>query len=164
MDTDLARQYNFKRMKGKFRFQGLKITGIILRKYTQLLCFWNCDRLNKKIVRRPCVRPSTFGLLTLKRLQFWANFNETWSECLSWQNVGHTWIYVTWGQKLGHQVKYSKNLVNTLEVTVLNQFLWNFVRMFDLTESMSFSNLCHVGSKTRSQGEILESSFILYRP
>jgi len=39
MDTDLARQYNFKGMKGKFRFQGLKITGIILRKYTQLLCF-----------------------------------------------------------------------------------------------------------------------------
>jgi len=63
MDTDLARQYNFKELKGKFRFQGLKITGIILPKFIQLLCF--VIALIKKIVRRPCVRPSTFGWLTL---------------------------------------------------------------------------------------------------
>lgn len=32
MDTSLARQYNFKGLKGKKQFEGLKITGIIFRK------------------------------------------------------------------------------------------------------------------------------------
>lgn len=32
MDTSLARQYNFKGLKGKKQFEGLKITEIIFRK------------------------------------------------------------------------------------------------------------------------------------
>ena len=31
--------------------------------------------------------------------------------------IGQVWNEVTWGKKLGHQVKSKENLVNTLEVT-----------------------------------------------
>ena len=62
------------------------------------------------------------------------------------------------GQKLGRQVKSEKNLVFTLEGTVLIQSSRNFIRMLRIIISRSSSKLGHVGSKARSQhvGEILE--------
>jgi len=48
--------------------------------------------------------------------------------------------------------------VYTLEATFAAQFWSNFVRMFVLTISKPSSNMGHVGSKTRSPGQILENS------
>ena len=48
--------------------------------------------------------------------------------------------------------------VYTLEATFATQFLLNFVRMFVLTISRPSSNIGHVGSKTRSPGQIVENS------
>jgi len=48
--------------------------------------------------------------------------------------------------------------VYTLEATFATQFWSNFVRMFVLTISRPSSNMGHVGSKTRSPGQILENS------
>jgi len=48
--------------------------------------------------------------------------------------------------------------VYTLETTFEKQFLRNFVRMFVLTISRPSLNVGHVGSKTRSPGQILGSS------
>ena len=62
-----------------------------------------------------------------------------------------------WGQKLGHQVKSKKNLVNTLAVTVLTLSSSNLVRMFISVISRSSLNLGHMGSKTRSLGQIKEN-------
>ena len=47
-------------------------------------------------------------------------------------------------------------LVNTLEATVLVQSSSNLLRMIILTISQSSSNMGHVGSKTRSVGQIKE--------
>ena len=47
-----------------------------------------------------------------------------------------------------------ENLVNTVEVTVLTRFSSILVRMFVFMESDTLSKLGHVGSKTRSQGQI----------
>ena len=47
-------------------------------------------------------------------------------------------------------------LVNTLEATVLVQSTSNLLRMIILTKSRLSSNMGHVGSKTRSVGQIME--------
>ena len=44
--------------------------------------------------------------------------------------------------------------MNTLEVTVLTRFSSIVVRMFVFMESDTLSKLYHVGSKTRSRGQI----------
>ena len=103
------------------------------------------------IVRRSS---STISLLTLQRSQFWPNLDETWSECLPLWNLGQVWYWVTWGQKLGHQVKSKEKLVNTLEVIVLTQSWWNLLKMFASIKSRSSLKLGHLGSKTRSLGQI----------
>ena len=46
--------------------------------------------------------------------------------------------------------------MNTLEATVLAQSSSNLLRMIVLTISRSSSNMGHVGSKTRSVGQIME--------
>ena len=62
--------------------------------------------------------------------------------------------WVTWCQKLGHQAKWKKNLVDTLEVTFLKWSSWILLKMFVLIISQSsdflkffrlgqfFSNYC----------------------
>ena len=55
-------------------------------------------------------------------------------------------------------VKSLKNL-RTLEATVLAQSSSNLLRMNVLTISRSSSNMGHVGSKTRSVGQIIEKPF-----
>ena len=60
------------------------------------------------------------------------------------------------GQKLGQWVKSWKNLVNTLEATVLVQCSSTLLRMIILTISQSISNMGDVGSKTMSVGQIIE--------
>ena len=60
------------------------------------------------------------------------------------------------GQKLGHKVKSYKNLVYSLESTILIQSSWNYVRMFIFMKSRSELKLGHIGLKTRSPGQILE--------
>ena len=60
------------------------------------------------------------------------------------------------GQKLGRYVKSKKNLVYTLKGTVLIQSSRNFVRLLIIIISRSNLKLGHVGSKTRSLGQILE--------
>ena len=60
------------------------------------------------------------------------------------------------GQKLGQKVKSWKNLVNTLEATFLVQSSSNLLRMIILTISQLSSNMGDVGSKTRSEGQIME--------
>jgi len=48
--------------------------------------------------------------------------------------------------------------VYTLETTFVDWFWWNLIRMFVLTISRLSSNMGHVGSKTRSPGQILGNS------
>ena len=60
---------------------------------------------------------------------------------------------VTWGKKIGHLAKSKEDLVNTLEVTFLKQSSEILFKMFVLI-SRSSLKLGHLGSKTRSQGEI----------
>jgi len=48
--------------------------------------------------------------------------------------------------------------VYTLETTFVIRFLWNLVRMLVLTRSRPSLNMGHVGSKTRSPGQILGNS------
>ena len=67
------------------------------------------------------------------------------------------------GQKQGQWVKSLKNLVNILEATVLAQSSSNLLRMIILTISQSSSNMGHVGSKTRSVGQIMEKPCEHYR-
>ena len=50
-----------------------------------------------------------------------------------------------------------KNLVYTLEGTVLSQDSLSFVRMLIIILSRSNLKLCQAGSKTRSQGQIIEN-------
>ena len=49
-------------------------------------------------------------------------------------------------------------LVNTLEATVLVQSSSNLLRIIILTISRSSSNMGHVGSKTRSVGQLIEQT------
>ena len=51
------------------------------------------------------------------------------------------------GQKLGHQVKSYKILVNALEAAFLAQSSSNLARIFVLMKSRMSSNLGHVGQK-----------------
>ena len=60
------------------------------------------------------------------------------------------------GQKVGQKVKSWKNLVNTLEATVLVQSSSHLLRMIIWTMSQSSSNMDDVGSKPRSVGQIME--------
>jgi len=48
--------------------------------------------------------------------------------------------------------------VYTLETTFVTWVWWNLIRMFVLTIARLSSNMGHVGSKTRSPGQILENS------
>ena len=64
-----------------------------------------------------------------------------------------------WGQKLGHRAKSAENLVNTLAVTFLKQSSWILLKMFVLMISRSSSKLEHLGSKTRSPGQISVKSY-----
>ena len=59
------------------------------------------------------------------------------------------------GQK-GHKVKSWKNLVYALEATFSVRLSWNLVRMVFLIKSWTSLKMDHAGSKTRSQGQILE--------
>ena len=63
-----------------------------------------------------------------------------------------------WGQKQGQKVNSKKNLVNTLEATVLVESSSDLLRMIILTISQSSSNMGDVGSKTRSVSQIMEKS------
>ena len=58
-------------------------------------------------------------------------------------------------EKLGHQVKSQKNLVNTIETTFLTQSSSNLVRMFVYIKAWFLSKVGHFGSQTRSLGQIL---------
>ena len=100
------------------------------------------------------VRRQQLVLLTLQRSQFWPNLDETCPEYLPLWNLGQVWYWVTWGKKLGHQVKSKEKLVNTLEVTFLKQSIWILLKMFVLMISRSSSKLGHLGWKTRSPGHI----------
>ena len=51
-------------------------------------------------------------------------------------------------------VRRQQLLVNTLEVTFLTRFSSNLVRMFVPMSTGFLSKLGHIGSKTRSQGQI----------
>jgi len=51
-----------------------------------------------------------------------------------------------------------KILVYTLDATFATQFWWNVVRLFVLTISRPSLNIGHVGSKTRSPGQIFGNS------
>jgi len=53
--------------------------------------------------------------------------------------------------------------VYTLETTFVTWFWWNLIRMFVLTISRPSSNMGHVGSKTRSPGQILGNSCLHHR-
>ena len=55
-----------------------------------------------------------------------------------------------WGQKVGHQVKVQKNLVNTLEAIFLAESSPNLVSMFVCMKGQMVLKLDHVGSKGRS--------------
>ena len=103
------------------------------------------------VIRRP--PSSTISLLTLWRSQFWPSLDETCPEYLSLWNLGPVWYWVTWGQKLGHQVK-SKEKLNTLEVTFLKQSSCILLKMIALMISRTSLKLDHLGSKTRSSGQI----------
>ena len=59
-----------------------------------------------------------------------------------------------WGQKLGHLAKSAENFVNTLAVTFLKQSSWILLKMFVLMISRSSLKLEHLGSKTKSPGQI----------
>jgi len=48
--------------------------------------------------------------------------------------------------------------VYTLETTFVTWFWWNLIRMFVSTISRPSSNMGHIGSKTRSPGQILGNS------
>ena len=60
------------------------------------------------------------------------------------------------GSKTRSLCQTKKNLVYTLENTVLIQSSGNFIRMLIIIISRSSSKLGHLGSKTRSLGQILE--------
>ena len=64
------------------------------------------------------------------------------------------------GQKLGRYVKSKKNLVYPLENTVLIQSSRNFIRILIIIISRSSSKLGHLGSKTRSPGQILKKNLV----
>ena len=57
-------------------------------------------------------------------------------------------------QKLGHQAKSKEKFVNTLAVTFMKQSSWILLIVFVLMSSKSSSKLGHLGSKTRSPGQI----------
>ena len=63
------------------------------------------------------------------------------------------------GQKLGHLAKSAENLVNTLAVTFLKQSSRIWLKMFVLMISRSRSKLEHLGSNTRSPGQISIKSY-----
>ena len=67
------------------------------------------------------------------------------------------------GQKLGRQVKSLKHLLYTIKGTVLIQSSLNYVRLLIIIMSRSSFNFGHVGSKTRSLGQILERPTVHYR-
>ena len=58
------------------------------------------------------------------------------------------------GKKQGHQAKSAENFVNTLAVTFFKQSSWILLKMFVLMISRSSLKLSHMGSKTRSPGQI----------
>ena len=93
-------------------------------------------------------------LVNTLEVTFWSNHHEYCSKCLPWWFLGQVQNWVTWGQKLGHQAKSKENLVNTVAVTLLKQSSWILLKMFVLMSSMSSSKLGHMGSKTRSPGQI----------
>ena len=82
-----------------------------------------------------------------------SNHHEFWSKCLSWFS-GQVRNWVTWDQKLGHLAKSAENLVITLAVTFLKQSSWILLKMFVLMIFRSSSKLGHLGSKTKSPGQI----------
>ena len=110
-----------------------------------------CDHPLSVVVRHSS---STISLLTLWRSQFWPNLDGTCPECLPLWNLGQVRYWVIWGQKLGHQVKSKEKLVNTLEVIFLKQSSCLLLIMFAMMISRSVLKLGHLGSKTRSPGQI----------
>ena len=58
------------------------------------------------------------------------------------------------GQKVGHKVKVQKNVVNNLEAVFLAESSPNLVRMFVCMKGRMSLKLGHVGSKSRSLGQI----------
>ena len=133
------------------RSVGRRTRNLLIFSFFFFFFFFFCELLSSPYVRRPS---STISLLTLSRSQFWSNLDETWSECLPLWNLGQVWYWVTWGQKLGHQVKSKEKFVNPLEVIFLTQSWWNLLKMFASIKSTSSLKLGHLGSKTRSPGQI----------
>ena len=60
-------------------------------------------------------------------------------------------------KKLGHKVKALKNLIHHLEGTGLIKSSLNYVRLFISITSKPGLNLSHVGSKTRSQDQVIKN-------
>ena len=92
----------------------------------------------------------------------------TFSVQLSWNLVRmfgmmKSWKWVMLGQKLGHQVKSYKNLVYSQEATFSVWLSWNLVGMFVFIKSRTSWKMGHVGSKTRSLGQILEKPCVSSR-
>ena len=67
------------------------------------------------------------------------------------------------GEKLGQKVKFKKNIVYTLEATFSVRLSSNIVRMFVLMKSLTSLKMGHFGSKSRSQGQILEKHDVCSR-
>ena len=96
----------------------------------------------------------TPNLLGSIGVTFLSSHYESCSKCLSWWFLGQVWNWVTWGQKLGHLAKSVENLVIILAGTFFKQSSWILLRLFVLMIFRSSSKLGHLGSKTRSPGQI----------
>ena len=128
--------------------------------FINFFCFFNLgfSSPERKLRISCCDHPlsivSTVSLLTLYRSQFWPSLDETCTEYLPLWNLGQVRCWVTWGQKIGHQAKSKENLVNTLAVIFLQQPSWILLETLILMISRSSSKQGHLGSKTRSPGQI----------
>ena len=67
------------------------------------------------------------------------------------------------GQKLGHQVTSKKKVVYALEAIFSVQYSWKLLRMFALIISWMSLKVGHVGSESRSLGQILEKPCVRCR-
>jgi hypothetical protein len=73
-----------------------------------------------------------------------------WSEWLLWWFPGQVRIWVTCVKKLAHTVLICKNLVYTIEATVVIQITWKLFRKVVLVISRSNFNMGYLWSKTKS--------------
>ena len=64
-------------------------------------------------------------------------------------------------KKLGHQVKFQKNLLYALEAIFSVVDSWKLVTMFTFMISQIRLEMGHVGSKTRSLGQIIKEPMLV---